>query len=95
MRQLSGYVTTMAIRVDERGGQIGPFQFEDADGYVMPLAPNSGPRRIPLGNFPTGPEIGTQLPEVVAVDQHGRSVDLHADRGGQPAVLLFYRSAVW
>ena len=85
----------MEIQVDKRGGQIGPQQFEDADGYVMPVAPGSGPRRIPLGDFPTGPEIGTRLPEVVAVDQHGRTVDLHADRGGQPAVLVFSRSAVW
>ncbi len=85
----------MEIQVDKRGGQIGPHQFEDADGYVMPVAPGSGPRRIPLGDFPTGPEIGTRLPEVVAVDQHGRTVDLHADRGGQPAVLVFHRSAVW
>ena len=85
----------MEIQVDKRGGEIGPQQFEDAEGYVMRPVPGSGPRRIPLGDFPTGPEIGTRLPEVVAVDQHGRTVDLHADRGGQPAVLVFSRSAVW
>ena len=85
----------MKIEVDERGGQIGPQKWEDADGYVMPLPPASGPRRIPLGDYPTGPEVGTELPEVVAVDQHGRTVDLHSDRDGRPAVLVFYRSAVW
>ena len=85
----------MEIEVDKRGGQVGPHQFEDADGYIMPLAAGTGPRRIPLGEFPTGPEIGTRLPDVVAVDQHGRTVDLHADRDGRPAVLIFYRSAVW
>ena len=42
-----------------------------------------------------GPEVGTKLPDVVGVDQHGRTVDLHADRDGRPAVLIFYRSAVW
>ncbi len=85
----------MAIEVDKRGGQVGPHQFEDADGYIMPLAAGTGPRRIPLGEFPTGPEIGTRLPDVVGVDQHGRTVDLHTDRGGRPAVLIFYRSSVW
>ncbi len=85
----------MKIEVDERGGEIGPHKFEDADGYVMPLPAATGPRRIPLGDFPTGPEIGSKLPEVVAVDQHGRTIDLHADRAGRPAVLVFYRSAVW
>ncbi len=85
----------MEIQVDKRGGEIGPQQFEDAEGYVMRPVPGTGPRRIPLGDFPTGPEIGTRLPEVVAVDQHGRTVDLHADRGGHPAVLVFSRSAVW
>ena len=85
----------MKIEVDERGGEIGPHKFEDADGYVMPLPAATGPRRIPLGDFPTGPEVGAKLPEVVAVDQHGRTIDLHADRAGRPAVLVFYRSAVW
>ncbi len=85
----------MKIEVDKRGGQIGEHQWEDADGYVMPLPAATGPRRIPLGDFPTGPEVGAKLPGVVAVDQHGRKVDLHADRGGRPAVLVFYRSAVW
>ena len=85
----------MKIDVDERGGQIGPHKYEDADGYVMPLPAGTGPRRIPLGDFPTGPEVGATLPGVVAVDQHGRTVNLHEDRAGRPAVLVFYRSAVW
>ena len=85
----------MKIEVDKRGGPSGPNYFEDADGYAMPVAPDSGPRRIPLGDFPTGPEVGTRLPDVVATDQHGRLIDLHADREGQPAVLVFHRSAVW
>ncbi|MGY9071667.1 MAG: hypothetical protein ACKVHU_01750 [Acidimicrobiales bacterium] len=85
----------MNIEVDTRGSELGPSQFEDADGYIMPIAPGTGPRRIPLSDFPTGPEVGALLPDVVAVDQHGQTVDLHAHRGGQPAVLVFHRSAVW
>jgi len=61
----------------------------------MPVAPASGNRRIPRGEFPTGPEVGSRLPDIVATDQSGRRVDVHADRAGRPAVVVFYRSAVW
>jgi len=83
------------VQVDDRGSELGPYKYEDADGYIMPVAAGTGPRRIPLGDFPTGPEIGTLLPDVVAVNQHGETVDLHTDRSGKPAVLVMYRSAVW
>lgn len=85
----------MDIEVDKRGGPVGSHYYADADGYAMPPAPDSGPRRIPLGDFPTGPEVGTRFPNVVATDQHGRQVDVHEDRSGHPAVVVFYRSAVW
>lgn len=85
----------MEIQVDRRGAPTsGPF-YEDAEGFNMPLPPDSANRRIPLGDFPTGPDIGSPLPEIVAADQSGRTVDVHADRAGQPAVVMFYRSAVW
>ncbi len=63
----SGYDSPMKLTVDTRGRQLGEHRFEDADGYVMPPAPNTSSRRIPLGDFPTGPDVGTRLPEVVAV----------------------------
>jgi len=85
----------MEIEVDTRGGQVREHQWEDAEGYIMPLPPASGPRRIPLDQFPTGPAVGERLPDVVAPDQNGRTVDLHEDRAGAPAVLVFHRSAVW
>ncbi len=85
----------MEIEVDTRGGPTtGPY-FEDAEGFNMPLAPDSANRRIPLGDFPTGPEVGSPLPDIVATDQSGHRVDVHADRAGRPAVVVFYRSAVW
>ena len=31
----------MEIQVDKRGGQIGPQQFEDAEGYVMRPVPGT------------------------------------------------------
>lgn len=85
----------MEIVVDTRGGPTtGPF-YEDAEGFNMPLPPGSANRRIPLGDYPTGPEVGLPLPDIVATDQSGRRVDVHADRAGRPAVVVFYRSAVW
>jgi hypothetical protein len=85
----------MEIEVDTRGGPTtGPY-YEDADGFNMPLAPGTSNRRIPLGDYPTGPEVGSTLPDIVATDQSGRRVDVHADRDGAPAVVVFYRSAVW
>ena len=85
----------MAVEVDRRGAELAPNQFEDHEGYVGPLPPGFGPRSNPLDDFPTGPEVGERLPDVVARDSSGHTIDLHADRGGQPAVLVFTRSAVW
>lgn len=85
----------MEIKVDKRGGPTSGPYFEDAEGFNMPVAPDTTNRRIPIGEFPTGPEIGSVLPDIVATDQSGRQVDVHTDRAGQPAVVVFYRSAVW
>lgn len=85
----------MQIEMDTRGGPTGGPYYEDFEGFNMPEPPGHGSRRIPRGDFPTGPEVGTRLPDIVATDQTGRRVDLHADRNGQPAVVVFYRSAVW
>ena len=89
------YADTMTITIDTRGKELGPRKFEDAEGFVMPLAAGTGPRRIPLGDYPTGPEVGTHLPDLEAIDQLGKKIDLHKHRDGKPAVLVIYRSAVW
>ena len=53
-------------------------------------------RRYPASaEFPTGPALGERLPDFTLPNQHGERVDFHADRGGQGAVVVFYRSAVW
>ena len=85
----------MQIERDTRGSELGPNQYEDAEGYVAPLPAGFGPRSNPLGAFPTGPQVGPTLPDVIALDSDGKSTDLHADRKGQPAILVFTRSAVW
>lgn len=67
----------------------------DELGFDAP-APLGHPGRagLPPGH-PTGPEIGERLPDVVLPDAFGHTIDLHADRDGKPAVVVFYRSAVW
>lgn len=42
-----------------------------------------------------GPSVGERFPEIRLPDQHGQMVDLHAVRGGRPALVVFYRSAGW
>ncbi len=67
----------------------------DELGFDAP-APLNHPGRIGLPEgHPTGPEVGDRLPDFALPDQTGREVRFHADRGGQKAVVVFYRSAVW
>ena len=67
----------------------------DALGFDAP-APLGHPGRagLPDGHS-TGPEIGDELPDFVLPDAFGRDVNFHTDRDGRPAVVVFYRSAVW
>ena len=69
--------------------------WEDEYGALGPAKPGLGPRQDPVGEFPTGPAVGERLPDIVATDQTGAIVDLHADRADRGAVVVFYRSAVW
>ncbi len=69
---------------DERGLRV------DGMGVDFPA------RRYPATmEFPTGPALGERLPDFSLPNQHGEPVDFHAHRGGQGAVVVFYRSAVW
>jgi len=42
-----------------------------------------------------GPSVGSRFPDIRLPDQNGRMVDLHAERGGRRALVVFYRSARW
>ena len=53
----------------------------------MPLPPRDFDR--------IGPRPGERFPDVRLPDQTGTLTDLHAARAGQPAVVVFYRSAEW
>ena len=69
--------------------------WRDHDGFVGPKHPGTGPRSDPKGEFPTGPEIDQQMPDVRCVTADDTRFDLHEDRASRPAVFIFYRSAVW
>jgi hypothetical protein len=40
-----------------------------------------------------GPRIGELFPDIQLPDQTGRIVDLHAERAGRRALVVFHRSA--
>jgi peroxiredoxin len=42
-----------------------------------------------------GPPVGRRFPDVELPDQHGRTVDLHRERGQRRALVVVYRSALW
>jgi hypothetical protein len=67
----------------------------DVDGFAGPVKPGEGPRRDPRGEFPTGPDVGVLLPDITAAHHDGSLVDVHRHREGRPAVVVFFRSAVW
>ena len=69
--------------------------WQDHDGFVGPMQPGKGPRSDPRGDFPTGPEVGEAMPDVLCMAADGARFDLHAHRAGRPAVFVFFRSAVW
>ena len=51
---------------------------------------------LPVLDFSViGPRTGERFPDLVLPDQHGRPVDLHADRGHRRALVVFFRSASW
>ncbi|WP_420446599.1 hypothetical protein [Candidatus Poriferisodalis sp.] len=74
-----------------RGGRA----WIDRQGFIGPLQPGTGPRRDPAGHSPSGPEVGQRLPDVRAMGAAGQAIDVHQHRDGKPAVMLFFRSAVW
>ena len=69
--------------------------WQDKDGFIGPIQPGNGPRSDPRGSFPTGPEVGTPMPEVECSTADGAPFQLSAARVASPAVFIFFRSAVW
>ena len=88
-------MTDAPMEVDLFAEQTENGMWRDSVGAVGPMKPGSGARSNPLGWFPTGPEAGERLPAMVALDQHGRMIDVEADRGTRRAAVVIHRSAVW
>ena len=67
----------------------------DELGFDAP-APLGHPGRAGLPDgHPTGPEVGEKLPDFVLPNAFGEPVRLHEARADRPAVVVFFRSAVW
>ena len=67
----------------------------DELGFDAPV-PLGHPGRVSMPeDHPAGPAVGERLPDFELPDAFGRVVNFHHDRDGRPAVVVFYRSAVW
>ncbi|MFT7599162.1 MAG: hypothetical protein ACI8TP_002091 [Acidimicrobiales bacterium] len=67
----------------------------DELGMYSPLPAHHGQRIIPADDFPTGPEIGTRLPDFTLTNARGETVAFHEHRGDSKAAVFFNRSVVW
>jgi hypothetical protein len=74
----------------------GPYaDYLDEFGAMGPLPASDGQRIPPEEGFPSGPEVGQLLPGFKLRSSRGKKIDLHADRDGSKAAVVFFRSAVW
>lgn len=67
----------------------------DEFGLVGPLPASDGQRQPLDPDAPTGPEVGSRLPDFTLPSSTGRTVSFHEDRDGAMAAVVFFRSAVW
>ncbi|MCZ6572938.1 MAG: hypothetical protein O7C98_07180 [Planctomycetota bacterium] len=75
--------------------EAGSDPYRDEWDLLGPALATNGQRRSPEEGFFTGPEIGTPLPGFRLRSAAGPRIDLHADRDGSKAAVVFFRSAVW
>ena len=83
------------MKLQTEGRQTERNTWLDHLGFEGPIQPGTHARSDPTGEFPTGPAVGEQLPDIVAPDIRGQLVNVHEARRGGPLVVVFYRSAVW
>ncbi|MEO7145641.1 MAG: hypothetical protein ABI165_19265 [Bryobacteraceae bacterium] len=50
---------------------------------------------VALPAVETGPEVGSKIPAIRAIDQNGREQDFHSLTGPKGLMLVFFRSADW
>ena len=83
------------VAADSFGVLLESGFWRDSAGFVALYEPGTGPRVNPAGWFPTGPEIGEELPPISLTSFDGEEVDVHDARASGPAVVSFLRSVVW
>ena len=84
----------MTIEVETRAVEVES-GWRDNDGFTVSFNQGEGPRTNPRGEFPTGPAVGSPMPNVQSTDSFGNVFDLHTVAKGKPAIFIFQRSAVW
>jgi hypothetical protein len=84
----------MTIELETRGQEVEG-GWRDQDGFVGSFQAGIGPRSNPRGEFPTGPDVGTPMPNVRCLDSFDQPFNLHEASAEQPAIFIFQRSAVW
>ena len=69
--------------------------YYDEFGFYSPMPIDRAARREPDADFPTGPAIGSALPDIRLPNQHGKMVDVAQRRSSAGAIVVFHRSAYW
>ena len=70
-------------------------RYTDEFGQTAPLPADHGQRVPPPEDFSFGPAEGERFPDFTLKNASGSRVNLHQDREGAKAAVLFFRSAVW
>jgi hypothetical protein len=84
----------MTVELETRGEEVAA-GWRDQDGFVTYIRPGHGPRSAPRGEYSTGPDVGTPMPNVCCLDSFDQAFNLDEVIAGQPAIFIFLRSAVW
>jgi hypothetical protein len=84
----------MTVELETRGEEVAG-GWRDQDGFVTTIRPGTGPRTAPHGEYSTGPDVATPMPNVRCLDSFGQAFNLHEVTAGRPAIFIFLRSAVW
>jgi len=86
-------IVTVHVRgIDDSMSEVG---YYDEFGFYSPMPIDRAARREPDENFPTGPEIGSELPSICLSNQSGELIEVSQHRGARGTIIVFHRSAYW
>lgn len=69
--------------------------YTDEFGITGPVPVDSAARSMPDEALTFGLDVDDIAPDIVLPSASGQLVDVHRDRGGLKACVVFLRSAVW